>query len=252
MIDYNKFISNGSDVTLLIKDGKEQHRYIKKFPLESELEYLVIGTIHPSSTPMIDYYYGNVASFWKIVKSIYPNYSFDSPEHIREWQNNFKIGMTDTVVQCRRKAQTAFDSDLIIDDEDYNWGLKNYIIANKEKLKGLLFTSGEGKNGAYKNFKKIMGNGFGLIQEKCIVLPSPSGSSTLSYFKGKDEYFGLILPFYNFLKGKHPDVLAFAKDTFDLKRKTKKVVKRLPATETNYYEEFKVAEYKKHLPTESL
>jgi len=252
MIEYEKFISDRNGINILVKNGKEQHRYIKKYPLESGLEYLVIGTIHPSSTPIIDYYYGNVASFWKIIRLIYPTYAFDSPEHIRKWQTDFKIGITDTVGQCKRKAQTAYDNDLIIGEEDYNWGLHNYVIANKEKLKGLLFTSGEGKNAAYKNFKKIMGKDLELIHDKCIVLPSPSGSSTLSFFKGKDQHYGLILPFYNFLKSKHPDILAIAKETFNLKKNTNKIVKRLPETGTNYYEAFKVFEYKKHLPTKSL
>jgi G:T/U-mismatch repair DNA glycosylase len=252
MINYDKFISDGSGITIIQNNGKEQHRYIPNYPLETGLEYLIIGTIHPNSKPIIDYYYGNVASFWKIIEVIYPTYSFDSPRKIRDWQSDFKIGITDTIIQCRRKKQTPLDSDLIVDDEDYNWALKDYVIDNCKSLKCFLFTSGEGKNAAYKNFKKIMGKEFEIVRNKCIVLPSPSGSSTLSFFKGKDEHYGLVLPFYNFLKSNHPEVLAIAKETFNLKKQTKKAVKRLPETGINYYYAYKVFEYRKHLPTKSL
>ena len=188
----DKFVYTFSDqIVIAKKNGKDQHKYLSQFPLEEGLEYLIIGTIHPNGLPNIDYFYGNVASLWNIMKQIYPTYSFNNPEEIREWQGDFKIGITDTVTQCQRKKDpvtdkdTARDSDLVLEDEDYNWALKDYILNNRKTLKRLLFTSGNGKNAAFKNFKKIMGKDFELVEPICTVLPSPSVIQLVHYLRVK-------------------------------------------------------------------
>lgn len=248
-INYEKFTYTSMNGIIITKrNGKDQHRYIPTYPLETGMEYLIIGTIHPNSKPEIDYYYGNVGSFWDILKSIYPNYNFESTHQIREWQRDFSIEITDTIIQCKRKSETANDSDIIVEEEDYHWALKEYILSNRKTLKRLLFTSGEGTNAAYKNFKKIMGNDFLLIEPLCTVLPSPSRSSTLALFKGKEEHYGLVLPFYEFLKSHYPDALEYAKETFIRKQSANEKIKRLPKNKINYTKEYKVFEYKKHFP----
>lgn len=248
-INYEKFTYTSTDgIIITKKNGKDQHWYIQTYPLETGLEYLIIGTIHPNSKPEIDYYYGNVGSFWGILKSIYPSYHFDSINQIRKWQRDFNVGITDTIVQCKRKKETANDSDIILDEEDYNWALKEYILSNCKTLKRLLFTSGEGTNAAYKNFKKIMGSDFSFIEPLCSVLPSPSRNSTLALFKGRYEHYGLVLPFYEFLAMHHPDALEYAKETFIKKQSTHEKTERLPQNKANYAKEYKVFEYKKHFP----
>jgi len=251
--NYEKFTYTSlDDIIVTKKCGKDQHRYIPIYPLETGLEYLIVGTIHPNSKPEIDYYYGNVGSFWDILRSIYPSYHFDSTNQIRNWQRDFNVGITDTIIQCKRKNETANDSDIILDEEDYNWALKEYVLSNRNTLKRLLFTSGDGANAAYKNFKKIMGSDFLLIESLCTVLPSPSGNSTLALFKGKEEHYGLVLAFYEFLNVHYPDALEYAKETFIKKQSTNQKMKRLPQNATSYSKEYKVFEYKKHFPIHTI
>jgi GDP-D-mannose dehydratase len=62
--------------------SKQKHPFIEKYPLKSQCKYLVLGTFPPAQKLEnkedrkfnVDYFYGNVASFWKIVQEIYPPY----------------------------------------------------------------------------------------------------------------------------------------------------------------------------------
>src|SRR5213083_1697362 len=120
---------------------KEKHPFLGKYPLTKAYKYLVIGTMPPASQLRttaicngkktkqrdfeIEYFYGNVASFWKILKQIYPKNNFDSITNIQNWQEEYNIGITDTVRQCRRKDPCSYkDSDLILEWGDFNHELK--------------------------------------------------------------------------------------------------------------------------------
>jgi len=83
---------------------------------------------------LTDYFYGNKGSLWKILGNIYPEYNFKTGSRnlLRQqmiyWQNKYSVGITDTLKTVSRKnIKSADDADLILNPEDYNHDLKNYI-----------------------------------------------------------------------------------------------------------------------------
>lgn len=219
---------------------KEIHPYVDKFPLTKAYKYLVIGTFPPAEKLgpnrirkfSIDYFYGNVASFWNIIKKIYPNYIFSVVEHIQGWQEDYSVGITDTIISCRRKKQeSTSDSDLLIEWDDYNHKLKNYILDNLNYIEKLIFTSGINCNNALFNFKIIMGDDFKKVIDKIFNLPSPSNGSNRSYFNMNKNTLGLEGGFYNFvINNTDEKTRLFIQNSFKIKSSgvSDTKVKRIP------------------------
>ena len=131
--------------------NKEIHPFIKKYPLKVPCKYLVLGTFPPAQKLdskkdrqfNVEYFYGNVASFWKIIQEIYSKNKFTDIQSIRKWQEEYGIGISDTILSCKRKKQDSTnDSDLILEWTDYNHELKTYILENEKFLEKIIFTSG--------------------------------------------------------------------------------------------------------------
>ncbi len=245
---------------------KEKHPYIDKYKLTKAYKFLVIRTFPPAKelptgvickekkkknrTFAIDYYYGNAATFWGILKNIYSGYSFDSIENIQKWQEDYCIGITDTIKTCKRKDPCSYkDSDLIVEWEDYNHSLKNYILTYKNIIEKLIFTSGNECNNALANFKIIMGENYIEVSDKVVDdLPSPSGGSNISNFNSNENTLGLKQSLYNFLiqtnNEKHID---YVKQQWVIKKKSIKgdKINRIPK---NMLTDFKVYKYKQILP----
>lgn len=245
---------------------KEKHPYLDKYPLTKAYKYLVIGTMPPASKlpPGVackekkkkqrvftfDYYYGNVASFWKIMKQLYPNSKFDNISNIQKWQEEYCIGITDTVRQCKRKDPCSYkDSDLIIDWAGYNHSLKDYILTHKDKIEKLIFTSGENCNNALANFKIIMGNKFHLIANKVVPdLPSPSGGSNTSNFNSINATLGLRKDLYDYLLMMNVQSdIDYVQKQWAVKQAAEKgdIINRIPQ---NMLTKFKVWKYKQIFP----
>lgn len=196
---------------------KEVHPFLDKYPLNKSYRHLLIGTIPPAKEVPIDaickdkkasnrnfkldYFYGNVGALWDILEKVYPSSLFKDIESIQEWQNQYSIGITDTVKYCRRKDPcSSKDIDLIVEWGDYNHSLKEYILANHNIIETLIFTSGENRNNALFNFKMIMGKEYDLVARKVIPdLPPPSQTSNLSYFNSDDATLGLKSDLYKYL-----------------------------------------------------
>lgn len=246
---------------------KEKHPYLDTYPLTEAYKYLVIGTMPPANKLppgvvckekkinkrifTLEYFYGNAASFWKIMKAIYPNSDFDTIPNIQKWQNDYSIGITDTIKQCKRKDPCSYkDSDLIIEREDYNHSLKVYILEHKDKIEKLIFTSGENCNNALANFKIIMGNDYHQISSKVISdLPSPSGGSNTSNFNRNENTLGLKMDLYDYLI--QMDIksdIDYVKKQWIEKKKSAKgdKVNRIPK---NMLIKFKVWKYKQCFPS---
>lgn len=245
---------------------KEKHPYLEIHPLTKAYKYLVIGTMPPArELPpgtickkekkrqrnfKIDYYYGNVASFWKLMNQLYPSVKFDTIADIQKWQGEYSIGITDTVIQCRRKDPCSYkDSDLIIDWTDYNHQLKKYILTHKNYIEKLIFTSGENCNNALTNFKKIMGDQFQIIANKVVSdLPSPSGGSNISNFNSDNATLGLNKDLYDYmLQMGIESTIAYVEEQWLKKQKSNKgeKINRIPK---DMLTEFKVWKYKKIFP----
>jgi hypothetical protein len=191
---------------------KEPHPFIEKYPLTKPVKYLVIGTIPPASKNLperkgktsreflIDFYYGNVKSFWRILNTLYPETMFDSIDDILNWKDDYCIGFTDTVKRCTRKDPWSFkDSDLEIEIDDYHHELKTYIINNKDFLHRIIVTSSEGLNNTLSNLKVIMDSQYDEIEDKTSSIPSPSDFSNISFFNKNEDTLGLKVELYDFL-----------------------------------------------------
>ena len=69
---------------------------------------------------------------------------------MKDWQEKYGIGITDTLVSVNRKdIKSSDDSDLILEFEDYNHDLRKYILEYADRISTILFTSSKGCNSAY-------------------------------------------------------------------------------------------------------
>ncbi|MEO8583486.1 MAG: hypothetical protein ABI415_06805 [Flavitalea sp.] len=215
----------------------ERHPHIHLFDTSKKWEYLIIGTFPPNTSLRhpdklyIDYFYGNAGTLWKIIHDIYHDRGYDffkgtrseNREEIIRWQNDYCVGLSDTILSCERKVpKSTNDSDIIIDK--YNSDLRDYILENKTRLQKIIFTSSYGKNSAYENFKVIMGENISGISSKLVIgLPSPSGSANITFFNtNTEETLGLTRDFFNFVNNQYPETLiAFEKRWEQKKQKNK-------------------------------
>jgi hypothetical protein len=192
-----KEASVGQSITDLVP---EQHRYLKKYPIDPNSKHWIIGTIH-APKPDLDFFYGSSSSIWKIFKESFPEIEIDpnNVDSILRFLNKNGISITDTIVCCHRiKEDSALDKDLI--PIQFNEELK-YLIQSS-KVEHLYFTSGFGKNNAFRLFyTKIIGHGWvevylktqrefsitiGNKKVQCHILLSPSGSANLSIARSKE------------------------------------------------------------------
>ena len=131
---------------------KTSHQYLKKYPITANSEKLIVGTIHPHNHEDfgVDFFYGNMGSIWKILSEAFPE-ELANPKDLNEilaFLTNRKIAMSDTILECEREKPTASDEDLT------NIKLNGQLIDDikNSKISEILFTSGFGKNGAFKLF----------------------------------------------------------------------------------------------------
>lgn len=238
--------------------NKEIHPFVKKYTLSKPYKYLVLGTFPPASMLenkkerkfCVDYFYGNVSSFWKIIQELYPANKFTDVPSIYKWQEEYSIGISDTLLSCRRKKQDSTnDSDLILEWIDYNHELKAYILENEKSIKKIIFTSGYNCNNALFNFKIIMGADFSKIASKVVDnLPSPSGGANTSFFNRNPQTFGLKENFYKFvIDNTDNETISFVKESYNAKSNSGKgeKVKRIPE---GTLKAFKIFMYKQIFP----
>jgi len=197
------------------------NQYLDKYPISAESEKLIVGTIHPHdhNSFNIPFFYGNVASIWTILSDAFPNY-LKKPltlEGILNFLETKKISVSDTIRKCERKKTNALDNDLIPIDLNF----KMIEDIKNSKISEILFTSGFGKNNAFKLFyvdilkKKItldIKQNRGVILDKkyfgppikLTVLYSPSGSANVALSKNKlclqnkSKYTSSNRPVYDF------------------------------------------------------
>lgn len=197
------------------------HQFVGKYPIIAKSEKLILGTIHPHFTEDFDvqFFYGNRSSIWKILNEAFDN-EIGEPitvDGILNFLRSRKIAISDTVLECLRKNQTALDSDLI--PQKLNYSLIEQI--KNSTINEILFTSGFGKNNAFKLFyvdilkqkitKKIREEKSILLDSvhfgrpiRLKILVSPSGSSNIqlsrskNYLDVKDNYVGYKTPVKQF------------------------------------------------------
>lgn len=197
------------------------HQYLDKYPISADSEKLIVGTIHPHdhNNFTIPFFYGNVTSIWTLLSEAFPN-DLQQPltlEGILTFLKTKKISISDTIRKCDRKNPTALDKDLI--PIELNEQIVEHI--RNSKITEILFTSGFGKNNAFKLFyvdilgqkitQDIKNNRQVTLDKqlfdrplKLTVLYSPSGSSNVPlstskiYLENKDKYEKSTRPVYDF------------------------------------------------------
>lgn len=198
-----------------------KHQYIDKYPIALDSKKLIVGTIHPHNHDKfaLPFFYGNVTSLWTLLSDAFPN-DLKKPftlEGILHFLNVKKIAVSDTIITCARKKLSALDNDLI--PIELNTGMIESI--KKSEITEVLFTSGFGKNSAFKLFyvdilkQKItdeIKQNRGLMLDakhfgkpiKLTVLYSPAGTANLSLSKSnlyaaqKHKYVTSKRPIYDF------------------------------------------------------
>lgn len=178
------------------------HQYLDKYPIRRNSEKLIVGTIHPHYHEkfIIPFFYGNVISLWSILSDAFPE-ELKKPitlEGVLTFLASRRIAMSDTIVIADRKKETALDEDLV--PVQLNTGLKEQL--QQSNITEIFFTSGFGKNGAFRLFyEKILGlkitpqikatREVVLPEEvlghpiRLIILYSPSGASNVGLSKTK-------------------------------------------------------------------
>jgi hypothetical protein len=245
----------------------EPHPHLHLFDTAKKWKYLIIGTFPPNSAVRdkiyIDYFYGNKGFLWKIIHDIYQDRGYDffsgtmqqNMNEIKRWQNDYCVGLSDTILSCTRKHPlSSDDSDLI--NIQYNQALKHYVLGNLSHIEKIIFTSSFGKNSALENFRIIMGGEIIKTEDKLVTgLPSPSGSANITFFNTKNEKtLGLTNDFYAFVSQKRPEYLEEFKDRWLLKNKKREAPEserksfKIPATPKGLVKEFKLWKYASALP----
>lgn len=211
-------VSPASDKDLCITT----HEFLNELPVDSQTQYLILGTIYPWSPTGIDsfscaFFYGNQYSFWNILKQAFPRLPIDakndilcpekSVEKIKSLLQKYHIAVSDTVKTAVRPADRP-SADIFLQGTQYNEDLIEQIYKAKT-LQTIFFT---GKK-AFDIFRRlymqsVKKQGFKVSQlfpkniisgEKfllkdnfflyrdiwCILLPSPSSGAV----RGKSRAF---------------------------------------------------------------
>jgi hypothetical protein len=245
----------------------EPHPHLHLFDTARKWKYLIIGTFPPNSAVRdkiyIDYFYGNKGFLWKIIHDIYNDRGYDffsgtrqqNLAEIRRWQNDYCVGLSDTILECSRKHPlSSDDSDLV--NIKYNHALKHYVLGNLSHIDKIIFTSTFGKNSAFENFRIIMGDDLKKTEDKLVTgLPSPSGSSNITFFNtNREETLGLTPDFFEYVSSKRPELLKEFKSRWELKKKKRNAAEherrniKMPATPKGLVKEFKLWKYASALP----
>ena len=193
------------------------HQYLDQYKISEASEKLILGTIHPHDHKcfLLPFFYGNKLSLWRILNEAFPDELIDplSLNEILNFLNRRKIAVSDTIRECKRQRNTAFDKDII--PTVLNFDLIPAI--KKSSIKEILFTSGFQKNNAFKLFyvdilkqkitKNIKENRAVTLDSeffgrrvKLSILYSPSGaantgiSKSKTFIANKEKYKGLNTP----------------------------------------------------------
>ena len=128
------------------------HQYLDNYPINPASEKLIVGTIHPHDHAafQVPFFYGNKSSLWTILHHAFPA-ELPDPRHLPDimaFLYHRKISISDTIRECERKSRAALDQDLI--PLHLNEELPEQI--RNSNIREVLFTSGFGKNNAFKLF----------------------------------------------------------------------------------------------------
>lgn len=128
------------------------HQYIDSYPIHPDSKRLILGTIHPHSTANfnIDFFYGNVGSFWDILQNAFPDQGFRNKAQILRTLRDHRVSITDMIRRCDRADDGVSQDEqlfnIVTNGPQIREGIKN------SKIEAIYFTSRFGKNNAGKLF----------------------------------------------------------------------------------------------------
>lgn len=178
------------------------HQYLDKYPIKKDSKKLIVGTIHPHFHEefKVPFFYGNVVSLWNLLHQAFPT-ELNLPinvKNIMEFLDGRNIAISDTIKIAERKNPTALDKDLI----PIQLNLQLLDDIRNSDISEILFTSGFGKNNAFRLFyvnmlglritNEIKSNREIILPEdifgrpiRLTILYSPSGTSNVGISKSK-------------------------------------------------------------------
>ena len=193
-----------------------KHQYVEKYPIKKTDKYLILGTIHPHVIEQfkLDFFYGNVGSFWNILSEAC-SVELNDLNQILTFLANHKIGISDMILSCER-GDMFETRDVKLENLTFNIDLKQQIL--NSDISTIFFTSSFNKNNAAKLFcqtfnipiPKNWRNNYefdiqlGNKQLKGIILFSPSGNAnrgianTKLYKNQKSKYINFKHPVKQF------------------------------------------------------
>jgi len=135
-----------------------KHPWLKKYPINKDSKYLIIGT-HP---PMpycgrLEYFYGNMSEFWRLLDKVYQNnnlYKNGCPkkDDILNFINVNSISITDIVYKTNEVKFSTDNGMGKLSFEHLNPFLKKWL--ENSSIEIIYFTSFGGTNSAKSLFKK--------------------------------------------------------------------------------------------------
>ena len=205
------------------------HNYIDNFPINLNSRKLILGTIHPHLIQNfdIDFFYGNVCSFWDILSNAFPENNFGNREEIISTLETHFVAITDIIRQCDRENENITEDsklfNIVLNTEQIRNGIENSNIDT------IYFTSRFGKNNAAKLFVdafniefnfNILNNEFIIDEDyfgrqiRAVVLYSPSNNANRGIAKAI-SYRNNINYFQNFEHPVKQFKIEFYRDKFD-------------------------------------
>lgn len=193
------------------------HQYLDLYPINPKSGKLILGTIHPHDHESfrLPFFYGNRMSFWEIIREAFPG-ELDAPitlKNVLHFLEKYQISISDTIRQCSRITKSALDKDL--EPILLNHELVDQI--RNSEIREILFTSGFGKNNAFRLFyadilrQKVTGQikveretilpaSFFGRPVKLTILYSPAGTANIGlsksalYNSNKHKYSNALHP----------------------------------------------------------
>ena len=160
------------------------HQYLKKYPIDPRATRLILGTIHPHdhSKFLLQFFYGNELSIWKILQQAFPQ-ELTKPadlDAVIKFLKTRKITISDTIIRCQRIHPTALDQDLVVLEDNGKDLL--HALGNSD-IQEVICTSGFGKNNAFKLFyERILGQKITseIRRKRAAEVTLPGGTKTIT------------------------------------------------------------------------
>ena len=135
------------------------HRFLDLFRFKPTDKFAIFGTIHPHVLEdfLMQFYYGNVGSMWKILQQAFPEWKINSAsrESILAFLEANNIWVCDMIKECKRAHSGITKDEKLVDIVLNTEGIREGLL--NSQIDTIFFTSRLGKNNAAKLFCDAFG-----------------------------------------------------------------------------------------------